>query len=32
MGAAARRAFEEKFCYERQFASVLDALKLLSGK
>jgi glycosyltransferase involved in cell wall biosynthesis len=29
MGAAARRAFEEVFCYERQFAGMLDAFQRL---
>lgn len=29
MGFAARRAFEEVFCYERQFAGVLDAFQRL---
>jgi glycosyltransferase involved in cell wall biosynthesis len=30
MGAAARRAFEDVFCYERQFADVLDAFESLA--
>lgn len=29
MGASGRRAFEEVFCYERQFAGVLDAFQRL---
>lgn len=29
MGAAGRRAFEKEFCYERQFAPVIEALKNL---
>ncbi len=32
MGAAARQVFEEHFCYERQFACVLDALQSLTCK
>ena len=30
MGAAARKAFEEVFCYERQFAPVLEAFERLT--
>lgn len=30
MGAAARRAFEQEFCYERQFAAALEAYETLS--
>lgn len=32
IGASARRAFEENFCYDRQFAKVLGALDKLSCK
>ena len=33
MGAAAARAFEQVFCYERQFAPALDAIRaLINGK
>jgi glycosyltransferase involved in cell wall biosynthesis len=30
MGAAARKAFEQEFCYERQFAPVIELLKTLA--
>ncbi len=30
MGAAARLAFEEEFCYERQFAHVIEAMRELT--
>lgn len=29
MGAAGRRAFEQEFCYERQFAPVIESIKKL---
>jgi glycosyltransferase involved in cell wall biosynthesis len=32
MGAAAARAFEQVFCYERQFAPALDAVRALTGE
>jgi glycosyltransferase involved in cell wall biosynthesis len=32
MGSAARRAFEHEFCYERQFAPVIDAITELSNQ
>jgi len=32
MGAAARQAFAQEFCYERQFAPMLDAFRRLSTR
>jgi glycosyltransferase involved in cell wall biosynthesis len=32
MGVAARRAFEEEFCYERQFAPVIELLRKLASQ
>lgn len=31
MGAGARRAFEQEFCYERQFAPVIESIKKLAN-
>ncbi len=31
MGAAARQAFEQEFCYERQFAPVLESIRSLTN-
>jgi glycosyltransferase involved in cell wall biosynthesis len=32
MGASARRAFEQEFCYEKQFAPVMRAIERLSNR